>query len=92
MVSRNSRRHRFKIVRVEWEDSCRPVSQWQWIDDYELPEIVRCVSLGFLIADTKTAIAIAPNLGDVEQERIQACGIIRIPRSAIRKITNLTSA
>jgi hypothetical protein len=79
----------FKLVQVEWEDSARPISAWQWIDDYELPNIVRCVSVGFLIANTKSAIALAPNLGDTQQERIQACGIIRIPRSAIRTFCEL---
>jgi hypothetical protein len=80
-------KNKFKIVRVEWEDSCLPISRWQWVDDYDAPEIVRCVSIGFLIADTKKAVAVAPNLGDLEKERPQASGIIRIPRSAIRKIT-----
>ena len=78
---------KYKIVRVEWEDSCRPVSEWQWIDDYSAPETVRCLSVGFLIAKTKTAIALAPNLGDLDKEQQQASGIIRIPRSAVRKIT-----
>ena len=78
---------KLRIARVEWEDSCRPVPEWQWVDDYEAPEIVKCVSVGFLIANTPAAIALAPNLGDVEQDRQQASGIIRIPKSAIRKIT-----
>ena len=79
----------YKIVLVEWEDSQRPLSPWQWIDDYSLPDAVLCRSVGFLIAQTKKALALAPNLGDVECERAQASGIIRIPRSAVRKITNL---
>lgn len=81
----------FKLVRVEWEDSARPIPAWQWIDDYELPETVRCLSVGYLIADQKGAIAIAPNLGDLEQDCIQASGIIRIPRSAIRRMVTLTA-
>jgi hypothetical protein len=82
-------RRKPKLARVEWEDSCRPVSEWQWIDDYEMPHVVRCVSVGFVIASKPKAIALAPNLGDLDQERIQASGIIRIPRSAIRKLTYL---
>jgi hypothetical protein len=88
-MSRKADRAPFKLVRVEWEDSARPISAWQWIDDYELPNIVKCVSVGFLIASTRSAIALAPNLGDTLQERIQACGIIRIPRSAVRKLREL---
>lgn len=74
----------YKLVKVEWEDSARPVSSWQWLDDYEVPQTVACISVGFLIAETKAALALAPNLGDVGHEKIQASGIIRIPRSAVR--------
>jgi hypothetical protein len=76
-------------VLVEWEDSQRPISAWGWIDDYELPDAVQCLSVGFLMAQSKEAIALAPNLGDVRQARAQACGIIRIPCSAVRKIVDL---
>jgi len=79
----------FPIVLVEWEDSQRPLAPWQWVDEYSLPDAVLCRSVGFLIAQTKKALALAPNLGDVECERAQASGIIRIPRSAVRKIKNL---
>ncbi len=79
----------FKIVQVEWEDSSQPIPQWQWVADYEIPETVPCTSVGFLIARTKQAIAIAPNLGNTTQDKCQASGIIRIPKSAIRKITEL---
>lgn len=81
---------RYPLVLVEWEDSQRPLSPWQWVDDYTLPDAVHCISVGFLIAKTKTALALAPNVGDVECERAQACGIIRIPACSVRKITNLT--
>lgn len=77
------------MVLIEWDDSARPVSQWQWVDDYQIPEIVRCVSVGYLIAETKDALAVAPNLGDMTSERIQASGIIRVPRSSVRRMTEL---
>jgi hypothetical protein len=79
----------YKLVMLEWEDSAQPVETWQWADDYRLPEIVTCVSVGFLIAETKRAFAVAPNLGDIGRERIQASGIIRIPRSAVRRVVHL---
>ena len=78
----------YKLVKVEWEDSARPIPAWQWIADYELPQIVACISVGYLIAETRQALALAPNLGDIGQE-IQASGIIRIPRSAVRRIAVL---
>ena len=76
-------------VAVEWVDSAQPVSAWQWADTYEIPQIVVCVSVGYLIAETKDAIALAPNLGDIGRERVQASGIIRLPRAAVRKISYL---
>jgi hypothetical protein len=79
----------YPLVKVEWEDSARPIGAWQWIDDYEAPNIVTCISVGFLIANTKRAIALAPNIGDIRRERIQASGIIRIPRRAIQHIAVL---
>jgi hypothetical protein len=76
----------YELVIVEWEDSARPISGWQWIDEYQMPETVPCMSVGFLIAVTESAIALAPNLGDVGRDRAQASGIIRIPRSSVRSL------
>lgn len=84
-----SSRRGYKPILVEWEDSARPISSWEWVDQYEMPETVQCVSVGFLIAQTETALALAPNLGDVGRERVQASGIIRVPRSAVRRIIEL---
>lgn len=79
----------YRLVAVEWEDSQRPLAPWQWLDEYRLPDAVTCISVGFLIAQTKNALAIASNLGDLEQDRAQGCGIIRIPASAVRRIADL---
>ena len=79
----------YPLVMIEWEDSQRPLAPWQWVDEYDLPDAVLCVSVGFLIAKTKDALALAPNLGDLTQERIQASGIIRIPTSAVRRRVDL---
>jgi hypothetical protein len=79
----------YRLVAVEWEDSQRPLASWQWLDEYEVPDAIRCISVGFLVAQTDAALALAPNLGDVEQSRAQGCGIIRIPVSAVRRIADL---
>lgn len=79
----------YPLMLVEWEDSARPISAWQWIEDYALPKTIRCLSVGYLIAETEDAIALAPNLGDIEQQKAQACGIIRIPQRAIIKTKRL---
>ena len=77
------------LVRVESVYSVQPLPSWQWIADYAVPEIVRCVSVSYVIAETAQAIAVAPNLGEVGCERIQASGIIRIPRSPVSNIADL---
>jgi hypothetical protein len=79
----------YPLVQIVWEDSTQPTSDWQWIEDYQMPQIIRCASVGYLIADTKQALAIAANLGDLDKERAQASGIIRIPRRAVLSITKL---
>ena len=79
----------YRLVAVEWEDSQQPLEAWQWLDEFELPDSVRCLSVGFLVAETDGALALAPNLGDVDKARAQGCGIIRIPRSAVLRIADL---
>jgi hypothetical protein len=78
-----------RLVLVEWEDSQRPLSAWGWLDEYDLPDVVRCVSVGFLVAESKNSIALARNLGDINQPRAQACGVICIPNSAVRRVVDL---
>jgi hypothetical protein len=79
----------YRLVLVEWEDSARPISSWEWVENYEIPETVPCVSVGYLIADTENAIALAPNLGDIGREQLQASGILRVPRSAVRRVIDV---
>jgi hypothetical protein len=59
------------------------------VDEYAVPDAVTCVSVGFLIAQTDAALALAANLGDIGHDRSQACGIIRIPASAVRRLADL---
>jgi hypothetical protein len=61
-----NRQPKYPLVLIEWEDSQRPLSPWQWVDEYSLPDAVRCLSVGFLIAKTKAALALSPNLGDID--------------------------
>jgi hypothetical protein len=79
----------YQLARIEWEDSAQPISGWQWAADYAMPEIVKCVSVGYLIAETKEAVALAPNIGGVGSDQHQVSGILRIPRSAVRRISRL---
>jgi hypothetical protein len=80
---------RFALVAIEWEDSAQPRPAWEWLDEYELEKAIRCLSVGYVVAESAESIALAPNLGDMGQERPQASGIIRIPQSAIRRRVEL---
>lgn len=75
-----------KLVLIDWEDSRQPTSGWQWLEDFELGEVVRCKSVGWIVGKSKDAVALAQNIGD---DFSQASGIIRIPTRCIVKTTTL---
>lgn len=75
-----------KLVLVEWEDSRQPSSGWVWLDDVDLGEAVPCKTAGWIIAESKSVMAVAQNIGDNGD---QACGIIRIPKRCVVKVTKL---
>ena len=52
----------YRLVKVEWEDSARPISAWQWIDDYEVPETVTCVSVVRYGSDTSPEVMLGPTV------------------------------
>ena len=77
-----------KLVSVEWEDSIQPASDWQWVSEYKPETIPQCVSVGYLIQDSKTQKSIAPNLAFCEDsDDVQMSGVIHIPTKAIKKTT-----
>lgn len=78
----------YRLVRVEWEDSAQPIAAWTWVDEHS-PAPVRCVSVGYLIAEKNGTVAVASNLGDVGRDRVQASGIIQIPRRCIIRMVEL---
>lgn len=75
-----------KLLLVEWEDSARPLSEWRYIDDAPSMEIIRCLSVGWVISENKQLLMLAPNIGNVDSESEQACGFMRIPKKSITSI------
>ena len=78
-----------RIVEVEWEDSSLTHS---WTQKEALPddEAIECRSVGYLESDNERGIRLLFQLGlghDGEIE--QFCCSTFIPRSAIRKVTEL---
>ena len=78
------------LVMIDWIDSARPISEWQYLSDYKPFTPIKCTSVGFLVHDTKEVKALAPNVGDLDnKDTVQASGIIHIPTCSISKITKL---
>lgn len=76
------------LVLIEWEDSTQPVSNWSWLSDHIWNEVCKCQSVGWLIYDDDDVKALAPNIGNMNED-IQISAAIRIPTKAITKITKL---
>lgn len=73
-----------KIAHVIWEDSSETYG-WHDIEPLSA-EPVWCVSVGFIIRQTKEAIVLALSLGNLGSGMNQANGIMTIPKSAIRSM------
>lgn len=69
------------LVVVDWEDSRQPNPSWQFLDDLDCGDVVRCRSVGWLVRDDE-AIVLAPNLGDLGAST-QVSGFITIPRRCV---------
>lgn len=90
MVNKISLNKKMKLVLIEWEDSIQPISSWIHLSDFKETSVIKCRSVGWLIYDGRGAKAIAPNLGDFDnQDNIQASGVLRIPARTITKIKEI---
>ena len=73
-----------RLVMIEWEDSAQPMSNWAYLSALDTSAAVRCVSVGWLVHDGKDAKALAPNIGNLDEEdALQVSGTIRIPTRCI---------
>lgn len=73
-----------RLVLVEWLDSTQPLSGWRFLDDLPPLDVVRCYSVGWLVAENKGVKLLAPNLGDLQSGGSrQGSGFIRIPSAAV---------
>lgn len=75
------------LVMIEWEDSAQPIPNWSYLASFEAPGTIRCVSVGWLIRDDRQMLALAPNMGAIDDENsVQVSGVIQIPtRCVIRR-------
>lgn len=79
-----------KLVLIEWVDSSQPLPAWRFLDDLPPLEVVRCCSVGWLVAEGRGVKLIAPNIGNVESGgSAQGSGLIRIPIPSITRQVRL---
>jgi hypothetical protein len=74
-----------RLVHVEWVDP-RSVDAWTTIAELQA-EPVPCETVGYVVRETDDALTIA---GTVFADMESACCMIVIPRSCVRKVSDLT--
>lgn len=77
---------------VEWQDSAQPVPSWRFLDDAPAMAVVACVSVGWVVQETREVLMLAPNLGDQHTPSAQGSGFIRIPKRAVTRRVNLRAS
>ena len=70
----------FKIVRIEWLDSCQAVSGWAELDNLDL-SIPTMITVGFVIRQNLEVVAVATSLG-----RYHVGTVTVIPKCSIKRI------
>jgi hypothetical protein len=85
-----SRSNDCPLAMVEWEDSAQPLPAWSFLASFEAPGTIRCVSVGWVIRHDNQMLALAPNMGAIDDENsVQISGVIQIPTRCVLKLTRL---
>jgi hypothetical protein len=79
-------------VLIVWEDSRVPRDSWEWITKDTIPKCTRCQSVGFIVAETDSALLLSPTIGYEEDGDKQMIGAITIARRQVVEITCLSSS
>lgn len=81
-----------KLVLVEWEDSAGCASEWTPLEG-SAPEPFLVLSVGWVLHADK-CLTLVPHRTAVASDKapLQGCGDMTIPRSAIRKIIDLSQS
>ena len=83
-----SRSNDCPLVMIEWEDSAQPIPAWSCLASFEAPGTIRCASVGWLIRDDGQMLAVAPNMGALDDENsVQVSGVIQIPARCVLHVT-----
>ena len=75
---------RYPAVFIEWMDSAGPAG---WVDDEDWDaDLLKCVSLGFLVGKTKDAYIVACHVVDIGGHSEKSHGPLAIPRATVKKL------
>ena len=74
-----------KIVYVEWEDSAS-AQGWMKAKDAKKYKVAQCMSVGFVLRDTKKKLLLCTSLWP---DNSDACQLMCIPKSSITKIEHI---
>ena len=78
------------MVLVEWIDSRKTTSDWEFLDEINFPKACKCLTIGFLLKEDQTQTTLASNLTDIGKDE-QVMGIMTIPACSITKLIDLKS-
>ncbi|AGA64466.1 hypothetical protein B488_04740 [Liberibacter crescens BT-1] len=76
-----------KLVLVEWEDSCQPISDWVLFSEKMGIDVAEVKSVGWLLKYTERTVVLVPNVGNSKKDNAQGSGVIHIPMSAVIKVS-----
>ena len=80
------------LVLVRWLDSSE-VSGWTILKDWDHPEPLECLSVGFLYAKGNGNLTLVPHLAyGHDENRRQGTGMMVIPEKAIVSVETLREA
>lgn len=78
------------LVIVRWEDSAQPVARWQHLAEMDMPEVVECATVGWLIRDDDKVKVVAQSMGGINtDDNIQTSGVMAIPARCVISIERL---
>lgn len=75
-----------KVVYIEWEDSSSNSSSgWHSVEGWDRHSPIRCHSVGRITFEDDKQIILAAHWHDDRISPIEVQGVMRIPKSAVRK-------
>ena len=81
--------NKYKLVLIEWEDSQLGYQGWKFIDE-QPTELPIYLSVGFLVHEDERCKVLYPHIKQTDiKDELSGSGDIKIPNSAILKITEL---